>query len=425
MALFLLLFFVIIIIASIKNSYVNFCNTYFWLGLFWILILGVYITSGIKYRYGFSIYSISFLIACIYALRRGAQNSKKKVLNIFCTTETIINIKKYILLGLLGVVVFSYEYIRLNGIAISKGESRISVVGSVGSLFVPLLLVLGLYLNAKSIRSKGTFNILGILLIFGYSVPCMINAGREAILFGLIGILCMYGYNNLLIINENRKRSNLRRIFLVIISLAAILFFGYTILTISSTRFTDNEINVLTTYRNVSSQAMDDAASWGPFEFLYYNIASYFSHQIPFIDFTLREYDGPFLCGMYEFNIISRRLPEFLGLDYKLAYEQLDRLFATCGESFSGAWNTVLGSFIIDFTWVGAIAACYGCGYIISISHRKFQATLDPRYATLIALFCLSTFSTIQLGPFYQTQIYGAYIWWYLLFRKEENQLIS
>ncbi|MEY8687638.1 hypothetical protein AB9N12_16405 [Bacteroides sp. AN502(2024)] len=406
-------------------NYTVFTNTFYWLGIFWILILGVYLTSGIKYKYGLSVYSVAFILACIFALYIGALKAKKRPLLVFDINKTSVNVKKYIVWGIVGVLVFSYDYIRLNGIATSKGESNISLLGGWGALFIPLLLVFGLYLNARKIRNYGKFSIIGVVLIFLYSVPCMINAGREAILFGVIGVLSLYGYNNLLIAREEKKTGSFHKFFITIGSFFTILFFGYAILEISSTRFSDNEINVLLTYKDVSSQAMAEAVNWGPLEFLYYNIASYFSHQIPFIDFTLKEYHGPYLFGMYELNIISRRLPDFLGLDYKLATSELHRLYVSCGESFSGAWNTVLGSFIIDFTWVGAIIACYGCGYVVSISQRKFVSTLDPRYATLVALLCLSTFSTIQLGPFFQTQIYGAYIWWYVIFRKDECNILE
>ena len=194
---------------------------------------------------------------------------------------------------------------------------------------------------------------------------------------------------------------------------------------ISMNRFTSTEINILLSTNDVSSDAMKDAAKWGDFEFLYYNIASYFSQQIPFLDFMLKEYHGPYLMGLYELNIVSRRLPDFLDLDYRQVFIELKRLFPNCGEDFGDGWNTVLGSFIADFTWVGALPACWICGFILGKIKKKFYATLDVRYITLIALLSLSAFSTIQLGPFFQVQIYGSYIWWYIIFRKEEKLVLA
>lgn len=426
MSLFLLIYFICLAIVAKKTGYVAFCNVNFWLFTFWVLIIGVFFTSGIIYKYGHSPYVWLFLFTCGLFFYFGMIKSKKVKINIFNKSLSRIPLKSYALLGLLGMFLFSFDYIRLNGIASGKGNSNISLLGSFSSLFMPILLVLGLYLNALKIKNKGMFSISGVLLIFGYTIPCMINAGRESILFAIIGILCLYGYNVKLNKLGSQKHDVyiFKKIFIVFLSICCVLFLGFLLVDISSSRFTDNEINVLLSERNISISAIDEASSWGPFMFLYYNIASYFSHQIPFLDLTLREYNGPFLCGCYELNIISRRLPDFLGVDYNLVFSQYKRLFAINGESFSGGWNTVLGSLISDFSWVGTIFVCFWCGYINGLAKRKFQLTLDPRYATLVALFCLSTFSTIQLGPFFQTQIYGTYIWWYIFFRKEETKRI-
>ena len=424
MSLFLLLYLVCFAIIAKKSNYKVFCNANYWLSVFWVLIIGVFFTSGIAYKNGCSPYVWLFLCSCFLSFYWGLSKSKKVAITIFDGTLSQISIKKYCILGVSGMLLFSFDYLRLNGVASAKGDSNISLFGSLGSLFVPILIVLGLYLNARSIKLKGKFNFLGVLFIIGYTIPCMLNAGRESILFGIIGILCLYGYSKNIVKNHDGRNNLLKKYLLLFVLGVCILILGFLMINISSTRFTDNEINVLLSARNISMDAINEASAWGSFEFLYFNIASYFSHQIPFLDLTLREYDGPYLFGCYELNIISRRLPDYLGLDYKLVSIQLKRIFALYGESFSGGWNTILGSLISDFTWVGTIFVCFWCGYINGLAKRKFQLTLDPRYATLVALFCLSTFSTIQLGPFFQTQIYGTYIWWYIFFRKEETKRI-
>lgn len=420
MTLFLISLLVIFIYLGKRNNCKALTDPIYWLALFWILIFGVYFTCGIEYIYGLSIYSICFLIGCfiffLYGYNKGI-NQKTKVLAI---TSKPHNIKMYIIGGVVGALLYSYDYIRLNGVSESKGSYEISLIGCIASLLVPILIVMGLYLNAESIKKRGTFNLWGIVLIFGYSIPCIINAGRETILFAIIGIISLYGYKKLLDKRIRRTESSIKYLWLIL-GCAIIIYMGILIIQISQTRFTDNEINVLLASRYVTSETMYEADSWGNFSFLYYNIASYFSHQLPFLDFTLHNYDGPYMLGMYELNIVSRRLPDSLGLDYKLAFDKLNYLFSVKGESFSGGWNTVLGSFIIDFTWIGALFICGLCGYVIAKVKKKFYSTLDPRYATLIALLCLCSFSTIQLGPFYHVSIYGSFIWWYIIFGKDKK----
>ncbi len=403
-----------------RNNYRAFTDPLYWLSLFWVLIGGVYFTSGINYKYGFSFYFVCFFTACIIIFLLGYRkglHQKTKVLVPKKHTSFKIG---YVVTGIIGVFLFSYDYIRLNGIAETKGDTNISIIGSVANLFIPILLVMGLYLNAQSIKKKGAFNLLGVVLIFAYSIPCMLNAGREAILFAVIGIICIYGYKKLIDARNGRQNGE-KKYLLLILGISILLYMGFLIVQISKKRFTDNEIGILLAKRDVTSQSAAEAASWGDFSFLYYNIASYFSHQVPFLDFTLLNYGGPYMLGMYELNIVSRRLPDFLELDYRLVSHELNHLYATKGESFSYEWNTVLGSLIIDFTWVGAILVCGLCGYAIGKIKKEFYSTLDTRYATLIALLCLSTFSTIQLGPFFHTTIYGTYIWWYIIFRKDKR----
>ena len=87
----------------------------------------------------------------------GMIKSKKVKINIFNKSLSRIPLKSYAFLGLLGMFLFSFDYIRLNGIASEKGNSNISLLGSFSSLFMPILLVLGLYLNALKLKTKESF----------------------------------------------------------------------------------------------------------------------------------------------------------------------------------------------------------------------------------------------------------------------------
>lgn len=428
MSLFFLLYFIIIAIHIKNKGYRLLINPLFWLGVFWVLIFGVYFTSGIRYKYGLSIWLCLFLIACIYGFlvkyRKGLASSVRTFVK-----ERKVAVRKWLLIGLFGTILYIFDYLRLNGFNLRKTTTETSFIGTLGALMLPILLVIGIYLNCTSIRNKGKFHIGGIALMFLYGFPCIMNAGREAFLFIVIGMISLLGYRSILSkTKEKTKTNNTKMKFrtkLSLIIVSGIFLVGalYVIFLVSVNRFTDNEINSLLAASDMSSKSMNEASSWGIFEFLYYNIASYFSHQIPFLDQTLQEYRGPFLGGLFELNIISRRLPDFLGLDYNLAFMEEENIFNRSGESFAGGWNTVIGSFIIDFTWIGAIIACSICGYYIGVIQKKFIKTKDSRYATLLSLVCLCSFSTIQLGPFFQTNLYSSFIWWYILFHRYEKKI--
>ena len=205
------------------------------------------------------------------------------------------------------------------------------------------------------------------------------------------------------------------KILIAIFTICAIWF----IVHISKERFGDNEVSTFLNTHNVTWKAMKDAEAWGDFQFLYYNISSYFSHQLSFLEFMLKEYHGPYMFGMYELNIISRRLPSFLELDYNLVSQQLKHLYVLKGVSYSGDWFTIFGSLIVDFGRVGSIIVMFLCGYLCGRVKKNLSIYSDISYVVLRAIICICMFSSIQLGPFYNILIYGAFIWWFIIFRKK------
>lgn len=432
MTLFLIIYVILGLFLVIHSKYKYLCNELFWLGMFWLLIVGVYYTSGVVYKsYPPSLLLFIYIILCTSLLLLGRNMGKKSRISVFINEPTKINTFKYTLLGLFGVFIFVFDLFRLNGITLFLGGSEgknndyeISMLGALGSLLIPILFVEGLYLIAKKIKYENSFSLFGLLLLIGYSIPCILNNGRESLSYAFISIIVLLGYNKISSNTKRNKTINLRRILIITSVFAGIGLFILLILNISSSRFGDNEINVFLYKNDVSEKTMNEAQSWGDFEFLYYNILSYFSHQLSFLEFTLKEYDGPYMFGLFELNIVSRRLPEFLGLDYQLVFQKLNKLYTLKNANYSGEWNTVLGTFIFDFGQLGCIFVCYFVGYVLGKIRRKFISTYDVRYAVLVAIICASCISTIQLGPFYNVLIYGAFIWWMIIFMHDEKRIL-
>lgn len=431
MTCFVILFIALCVFLILHTDYKILAYDVFWYSALWIFVIGVYLTCGVDYgEYNLSEWLFVFLLLCFISFTQGRLSVRKRMnSNIHTEVDSIeVNekrIKKIIWLGFCGVVLFLYDLYRLNGLLIFLKESgykieyETSIVGSIGVLLIPCLLVSGIYIIARDLIYKNKFNISGLLLLLGYSVPCIINNGRESLLFIIIAVLSVLGCKNLL--NKKKSKKTLKSHFLFITIAFCIFSFIWLMIHISKDRFTDNEINVFLTEYNVSAQNLQEGEKWGEFEFLYYNILSYFSHQIPFLDFTLREYNGPYMYGMYEFNIISRRLPDFVELDYRQVYDQLQKLFSVHRVNFSGAWNTILGSFIIDFGRIGCICICYLLGIITGHIRRQLLTTHKIKYVVLTALVCLCSFSTIQLGPFYQMLIYMSFVWWFIIFKTKKS----
>lgn len=432
MNIFVILFIIIATILVLRSNYKILCHDVFWLGTLWTFIIGVYLTCGVNYgNYGLSFWLIAYLLICLFAFRHGRTKAFMSSKYMYNTNKEDVqlaekNITIFAIIGLVGVVIFLYDLYRLNGLLIFlkqsgyKMEYETSILGSIGVLVIPSLLVVGIYKIAEGLFKKNKFNIFGLLLLLGYSVPCIINNGRESLLYIIIAVLSIIGCKNQL--NNINKSRSLKSYIFAFFALIGVLSFLWLMIHISKDRFTENEITVFLSEYDVSSRTMQDGAKWGDFEFLYYNILSYFSHQIPFLDFTLQEYDGPHLFGMYELNIISRRLPDFLELDYRLVSSHLHKMYSSYNVDFSGAWNTVLGSFIIDFGRIGCVIVCYLLGYVTGNIRKLLLITHDIKYVVLTALVCLCSFSTVQLGPFYQMLIYMSFVWWYIIFETKKSK---
>lgn len=421
MTLFLIVFLLLIIFVNIKTNYRILNNEIFWLFVFWGLIVGVYIFSGVEWRYSVSIELMIYLSVCFLAFFIGRKYGYSKTSHRCYNDFPKINIKPYCIMGISGVVIFSIDYIRLNGLFASKSGYNISIIGSLGNLMVPLLLVLGLYIFSKSLIKYDKVSMKGILLLVLYSIPGILNSGRESVAFIFIGVASIYGYyakfNNKSFRFINIKKI-VTKLLIVIFTLGVLLL----IIHISKERFGTNEVSTFLNTHNVSPAAIHESKSWGDFEFLYYNISSYFSHQLSFLEFILKEYNGPYMFGLFELNIISRRLPRILELDYNLVSQQLRQLYILNGVSYSGDWFTIFGSFIVDFGRIGSIVASFLCGYFCGKVKKNLYVSGDIRYVVLRAIICLCMFSSIQLGPFYNVLIYGAFIWWIIIFRKKTNK---
>ena len=415
MKFFLLIYIIGVIFCIVKTNKKIFINEIFWLLVWWILIIGIYFTANVKWKYSMSIFTAFFIAYCFVILVLARKYGMKSNVKIFSVKPNTTVLKMSIFLGLFGDFLFIIDYLRLNGINSSlKSSYDISLIGGIGSIFVPILLVNGLYYLAKDIKENKKISIMPICLLGAYTIPCILNNGRESLLYVIIGVISIYGYtcnfDDVKKIDYQKTLKNLLLFFLILIIMNFIL-------KISQDRFGENEISTYLNTHNVSPDTITEAKKWGKLEFLYYNFISYFGHQIPFLEFVLKEYDGPYMFGMYEFNIISRRLPSFLDLDYRSVGLKLKYLYSANGESFSGCWQTVLGSFVFEFGKFGVPVICLILGVALGKINKKYYETYDLRYAVLKSLICLSMFSTIQLGPFYNILVYGAFIWWVVIFK--------
>lgn len=426
---FLTAYFIIVIIGIIYSKMKILKSDNFWLLFWWILIIGVYLTAEVDWgnyrvKYNTWVYiAITFLL--YFSARFIGTRFYKGDPNI-SRASTIINtkiLKNLIYFGIAGVLVFCLDYLRLNSFGIKKSSYNISIFGAAASLVFPITLVIGLFLIAEKYLKLKKISIKGLILIACYTIPGVLNSGRESLINVFISCLVVI-LSAMSIKSKKNKFSKIIKInkgvvgkfVLILVSLV-----GITVLIDTTvTRFSTNEINTYINTHSVSLETINSISSLGKYSFLIYHIISYFGHQIPYLQFIIRDYRGPYLFGLFELNIISRRLPEFLGLDYKSVFNNITRL---SGNTFSGSWPTLLGSLIFDFSKYLAPIIVLLIGYYVGKANKNYILAMRSNseyrivYIVLRALICSSMLSTIQMGPFYNISIYGCYIWIYIVYK--------
>ena len=422
---FIGVYIIILIVLIAKSRYKILANDIFWLLASWALIIGFYMFSGIDWDYSLSISTAIYIVLCFTLFILLRSYGVKKSINADLPNSTNIykienNTKFYIILGSIGSAMYIFDYIRNNGILTQKSDYSLSILGTIGNLFVPCILVVGLYLFADSYVYKGKISIKGTLCIIVYPIPCILNGGRESILYTIIALISILSYkkwNNYNNKNEFKKKKI--HIVAKLIIIAVVIIAGYFLILVTNNRFTDEVSNFYLNTLNVPDTIKNEADLFGQARNIYANTLYYFVHELPGFEMVFRYYDGPYMFGLYELNIISRRLPAFLGLDYQLVLKQLGNIISLSGDRLvlNYGWRTMLASLIFDFGRVGTPIVCAILGYFTGKARGRILKSQDTVNIVLSALLCMCMFTTIQLGPFFNFNVYGTLIWWALIFK--------
>lgn len=392
-------------------------NDKFWILLWWGIILGVYLSSGINWgNYGLSTDLLLFLSICCFFYFSFRKLGTKCKIREASNKEWIID-NRIVIGGYVGLGAFIFDWLRLNALGITKASYNISFIGTVGMLFVPILLVFGIYSIGDTLVKRQKISKVGILSLLLYSIPCLLNSGRQNVLYIIVAIIVIWAietdrYNIKITISARGKK-------ILFVGMICLISLVYIIYNISVKRIDDNYISTFLNTHNVPWEIQEDANKLGPFKFLYYNVLSYFGHQIPYLDVMLHEYSGPYLGGMFQFNIISRRLPSFLELDYRLVWTQVSAIISRFGGMFNASWFSVLGAMIADFSAIFTPVVLAFLGLLVGIARKKFIQYANLKYDVLYCLICIMMFDTIIISPFYNFLTYGGLIWWALIFRKK------
>jgi hypothetical protein len=167
---------------------------------------------------------------------------------------------------------------------------------------------------------------------------------------------------------------------------------------------------------NFPERVIRQSKMLGGFGKIFLNIILYFSHQLSKFEIVFQNYEVPYLFGLYQLNVISRRLPISWGFDYRLVSWSKRSILSSVGQmGLATGWDTIWGSLISDFGRLGSIIVAGGIGLAVGKSRRKFVREKTVRLLVVQALICVGMYTTVQIGPFFDIGWLYAIIWWKII----------
>lgn len=415
MLFFLLLWFTFIVLSVIVSKWKNLGSISFWLIVWWSLVIGVTLTTDAKWVHKPSKIAFGYFVLCVLLFGVGKKRGSIIQANKINTLSDIQlqQLHIYKCMAYIGLGMFVFDYYRLNGLAYTSRTYSISSIGALGNLIIPALLPIGLYEIGYGIKVQQKIRISGVISLLGYALPGLISHGRESIVFVMISTLSLVSM--CLMQCEVRLRVPKKFIKYMVLCVVAVVAVVYFVIKKTEVRFTSNDISTFVYYHPLPEKNMREVNSWGIFSPLYYAIAWYFGTQFPYLEFILERYTGPYVLGAYEFNIISRRFPAAWGLNTEVVSSTQRLLFAKYGESFNALWPGFAGSLIFDFGKIGALLVIFVLGIIVGKITSKCSETHSLRYQVAVAQLCMMTFTTIQMGPLFQYNVWSTMLWWMII----------
>lgn len=411
----------------IRRKWALLSNELLYITFWWWLPIILYFSTGVQwYAYNTSTYAVTYYIIAYFLLilSRKIGIKYKFVINTpkyegGGTTDDNLTINekrinRFLLIGLLGTLVYIVDYLNHNSITKDSRYSVLTVWGTLGSFFCPILLTVGFYLVAHSLTEEKKISIKGLLCLILYLLPNTLNSGRESLFVVFVGLLVVYSISNAdkKGVKQYLQRSDLSKYILLGVVFLTIV--GIMVV-VSASRFGNLESTAFLLRARLPDSLKQTLDNLRITKYLAYNTISYFAQQVPYFSFVYDNYNGPYYFGLYELNILSRRLPS---QSFYNGNNIISRVIDSVPTVFSHGWPTGMASLIYDFGKIGALIAIVCMGYFIGRKRSDYIRTNSIKSVVVIALFCSMSMSLIQNGVFFQYLQFGAFIWWGIIFRK-------
>lgn len=422
--LFLLLFFVVKRKKTVTKPW-------FWMAMGWMLIFGLYLTSGINYNNKPSLFTLlyffTFLLLFAFGCRLGSRRlrKKKKLLNsgYRLAKESPFYDTIFLLLFIAETVsffVFVVDFGFYNSFtSASHTESRLDKIGVIAEIVCLSGILYWLRSLFVSISKGHRIDIKGFFALFYYLLPGLVISGRQSILLVIVSTIVCFCFAASIRKPIKRTKSQIKRRNRKIIILGIIggvLFAGYCALVAGNREASVNKIELFEymfscTYSNSTKSILSNC---GSFETFILETISYYSHEISQLQLVFSNWDGSYYFGASQFQLISSNLPESSFFYVGNIQTKLDSISLN-NSSYSHVWRTMVSNCFIDFGFAGGLIFIFVLGYL---SGKVFEYAIVNKSSLgviLLSLICSGSFFAIQYSPFVENYWYFPIIFLFLI----------
>lgn len=425
--IFLAIWCAIILFSYLRKKSLIF-EPVFWFGMGWLLVTGLYFTSGFEYanavKWPVLVYFWLYFLVFALGFRTG------KVLKFvfhsvsYSSLEKRTNRNKRIrisrrgyriyMLGLvLGFIMYILDFLmnnRLFAVGLHTG-AQLSKIGVIGSIITTLGLVLWLQECAYAIINDKKIGLYGVVSACIYIMPGLLTSGRQCMIILLVSTFTVVTHG----LYVNRRYKYKKIIIGAVIVLAVLLLLFCTIVAIFREDISDKEALFEYMFKcDISESTRTTLEKCGIFKMLILEIIAYYSHELPMFQLLMDKWGGEIFLGSSQFQLISQNLPESSFFHYSNVWDHIQCIWDANG-SYSHVWRTMAGSCMIDFGTIGGLVFMFICGVLAGQIYKKARQRMDAYDVVMLSILNAGAIFSMQFSPFAEGFWYFPIIWLMIL----------
>lgn len=401
-----------------RKIFSNIISNYnFWLIFSWLVCLLLYYFSGITYRIQLSLSCFIYIIIVISLFILGGYIGKS--LSNFINFKTIKKtdksfdnlFDKLFYINCITAIVYFVYVILTNDINFGiTRKINANWFTTVMQFIMCSSLLLWIYDLRKIVKGEKKISSKILILAVIYNLPCILISGRDSIIIFLIATL-------IVICSSINKKINYKKMFLVL--LACISVISIYMVFLSSNRYGSKNNSMIKTFENSVSASFPQymiKISNNKLGKVLVNGMFYYTSQFSKLSLMYENYNGPYMYGLYQTNIIGRHIPSVFGTSYNDVVNQISIITKWANvSSMRVFWETAIGYCFYDFGKIGTLLISLLSGIIVSLVtiYIKNKNSILCYIYSVIA--CCAMFITVEMAPLFDYFILFPLIWIFII----------